>query len=290
MKKYLLLLSCSLFASGTALALSADDQLKVVKDLYLKEFERIDTNKDGQISQQEYINHQFNALRENIISADGFDATDTSAEPAISNTSAHTTTKSATEQEPVGVPAALQDMANYELEEDVYGEEPIRLTKEDVMPQDGAETAVEELDLSISEEESLKQLIANVDNSQTAAEPVAEDVPLLKEDQINFMLETIKKTLPKKIDEITTWVDITYQDSVIDYVYQANIDTATYGEDEMKALQDSIQKEACTKAYTDMCPRIKPMFIDEGIDMRIVYLDKNKENISACLFNKTTCK
>lgn len=295
MKKYLLLIGVSICAAGSVMAISAEDQLKTVKDLYLKEFKVMDANHDGQISQQEYLDYQFNTLRENIISADGFAAEEKPAEKAT-----ETTVK--TEVENVeskanltdnGIPAALHDMANFELEEDEPSE-VTPLTKDDVMPEEDTSKASaseteesDELDLSMSEEENLKRLIEGVDaQSENKQEPS----PLTQEEQISAMLDTIKKTLPKRIDEITTWTDITYNDGVINYIYQADIDTATYNEQELNVLKENIQKEACVKAYEDMCPRIKPMFIDNGIDMRIIYLDKSKADISSCEFNKTTCQ
>lgn len=294
MKKYFLLLGCSLIAAGAAVLASADDGLKAVKDLYLKEFQSIDTDSDGKISQQEFLSHRFNSLRANIIDAEGFDADENTSEVSSSsvNPASSATPTSVTPENIVGVPSALSDMANYKLEDedDLLKEEPIRLTKEDVMPESEVQEPVEELDLSISEEESLRQLMEGVENKPVAEE--TEEVAEVSEKQetpIQFMLDTIKKTLPKKIDEITTWVDITYNNNVIDYIYKAEIDTSTYSADEVKVLKNNIQKEACTKAYSDMCPRIKPMFIDKGIDMRIIYLDKADEQISACEFNKITC-
>ena len=289
MKKYVLLLGCSLVAAGTVVSASADNGLKAVKDLYLKEFQAMDTDKDGKISQQEYLTHQFNSLRADIIDAEGFDVDENTVEIQSSVETKPVSETSATEASErsdniVGVPAALQDMANYELEDDdLLKEDPVRLTKEDVMPESETEETVDELDLSISEEENLRQLMEGVENP-----PVVEETDN-QETQIQFMLDTIRKTLPKKIDEITTWTDIRYADNVIDYIYKADIDTAIYSADELKVLKDNIQNEACIRAYSDMCPKIKPMFIDKGIDMRIVYFDKSDDQISACEFNKTTC-
>ena len=289
MKKYVLLLGCSLVAAGTVVSASADNGLKAVKDLYLKEFQAMDTDKDGKISQQEYLTHQFNSLRADIIDAEGFDVDENTVEIQSSVETKPVSETSATEASErsdniVGVPAALQDMANYELEDDdLLKEDPVRLTKEDVMPESETEETVDELDLSISEEENLRQLMEGVENP-----PVVEETDN-QETQIQFMLDTIRKTLPKKIDEITTWTDIRYADNVIDYIYKADIDPAIYSADELKVLKDNIQNEACIRAYSDMCPKIKPMFIDKGIDMRIVYFDKSDDQISACEFNKTTC-
>lgn len=354
MKKYFLLLGCSLIAAGSAISAVADNGLKAVKDLYLKEFQAIDTDNDGKVSQEEFLAYQFNSLRENIKDESLAEEKKTEETPAQAEEQPAPETPVAEEPENiVGIPSALSDMANYELDsDDSLKEEPLKLTKEDVMPEGEAkEKPAEELDLSISEEESLRQLIEasenksteeniseettneeNAEEEKTTEEPaeetapeevveetvveasasevtpenVAEEVvatevseevaneevseePNAQETQIRFMLDTIRKTLPKKIDEITTWIDIKYADSVIDYIYKAEIDTASFSAEEVKVLKDNIQNEACTRAYSEMCPKIKPMFIDKGIDMRIIYLDKADSEISSCEFNKTTC-
>lgn len=288
----MLLLGYSLWAASAVATASADDNLKAVKDLYLKEFEAIDTDKDGKISREEYLNHQFNSLRANIIESEGFVLDENTAEES-DQTSDKPVSAEISHENIVGVPSALSDMANYKLEEDDgIKEETVRLTKEDVMPESKAEDPIEELDLSISEEENLRQLIEGTETKPADEEITAktEEVSEKQALPIQLMLDTIKKTLPKKIDEITTWVDIKYANDVIDYIYKAEIETSAYSEDEVKLLKENIQNEACTKAYSDMCPKIKPMFIDKGIDMRIIYLDKADEQISACEFNKTTCK
>ena len=111
-----------------------------------------------------------------------------------------------------------------------------------------------------------------------------------REKQIGFMLDTIKKTLPKKIDEATTWTDIEYKDKAIAYIYEADIDMAAMSAKEKTALQNSIKTEACGKAYQEMCPRLKPMFINDGINVRIRYLDKGKNELGICEFNHDTCR
>ena len=64
MRKYLLML-LGLAVSGTAVhAMTANDHMDVMKGLFIKEFNQIDTNKDGQISKEEFINHQFENLRQ----------------------------------------------------------------------------------------------------------------------------------------------------------------------------------------------------------------------------------
>jgi hypothetical protein len=284
MKKYFLLLGSSIFAFSSIVSVSADDGLKAVKNMYLKEFQTMDTDANGQISEQEFLAHRFNSLRADIIDAEGFksDGAVEETKAPVSENGAKATTEMA------GIPQALNDMVNYELEDDILKEEPVRLTKEDVMPENEKTEPVEELDLSISEEENLQRLMAGAEEKSKAEETKAEENEQ-STPPISMMLDTIKKTLPKKIDEITTWVDIKYADNVIDYIYKAEIDTSAYSEEEVKVLKDNIQNEACVRAYADMCPKIKPMFIDKGIDMRIVYLDKADKEISACEFNKITC-
>ena len=66
MKKYLLFLSCSLFAITSAEAMSAKEQLAAMKDLFVKEFDKMDTNANGSIDKDEYLSFQFENLRTNI--------------------------------------------------------------------------------------------------------------------------------------------------------------------------------------------------------------------------------
>lgn len=311
MKKYLLFLSCSVFAANAALALTASNQLQAMKELVIKEFEKIDTNKDGVLDKDEYLSYQFESLRSNIIDADGFDTlkVEVEKEPAVSDSPK-------VSAELGGVSPALKEMADFDLDFDLddpfFGKTddkaeatPKKLTMEDVMPkiessetetmvdkEAPAEETAPEIDLSISEEASLKGILADMvqkENPELNQEKTKTD-PKAKEQQINFMLETIKKTLPKKIDDITTWTGIEYENGIISYLYQADIDTTPFSAAEKSALQKSIETDACTKAYTEMCPKIKPMFIDEGINMKISYLDKKSNEIGFCDFNKETCK
>lgn len=347
MKKYLLLFSVSMLASsvGSAWALSASEQLKATKEIFVNEFHKMDTNKDNKISLDEYLSYQFENFRANIIEAEGFDskgkikATETTSKASVKDGSApHDEMKSLSD-----VNKTLQEMADYdiELDEDLsldedwgMGEvkaEEKGLTKEDVMPEadilspeilsdtKAVETSevetppaptTAELDLSVSEDESLKNLLAEINETpeEKAAKQKAEEEKLKaeaeakanaekaaadaaeREKQIGMMLETIKKTLPKKIDEITTWTDIEYQDNVISYIYEANIDISNDSEAEKAALTKNIESEACGKAYQEMCPKIKPMFINEGINMRIRYRDKVGNEFGKCEFNQETCK
>lgn len=166
------------------------------------------------------------------------------------------------------------------------------------------------MDLSVSEDESLKSLLAEINETpeekaakKAAAEAEAKakadaaaaaeqekNAAAEREKQIGFMLDTIKKTLPKKIDEATTWTDIEYKDKAIAYIYEADIDMAAMSAKEKTALQNSIKTEACGKAYQEMCPRLKPMFINDGINVRIRYLDKGKNELGICEFNHDTCR
>ena len=120
--------------------------------------------------------------------------------------------------------------------------------------------------------------------------PTVETKEQKQEKEILSMMSVIKKTLPKKIDDITSWVDIEYKDKIVSYIYKADVDTSVFSSDDKQKLGESIKNEACLSAYTAMCPKIKPMFIDEGINMQIRYVDKNDEELSSCEFNKTTCK
>lgn len=422
MKKYLLLFSVSLAAAsaGQVQALTAAEQLQATKAIFVADFHKMDDNKDGKLSLEEYLSHQFENFRANIIEAEGFDAAVADKKlPARASAAPADTAADDKGKEPrdelkslSDVNSALQEMANYELDFDDdftfddslsgLDEEPKKLTREDVMPAAGvlspektasdtdlpssgssltkedaaapasdtvapapdtsvpapdtvtpaadtpafasdtpapasaastkneasavsegaahsAETDLSvsgepelpaELDLSVSEDESLKSLLAEINETpeekaakKAAAEAEAKakadaaaaaeqekNAAVEREKQIGFMLDTIKKTLPKKIDEATTWTDIEYKDKAIAYIYEADIDMAAMSAKEKTALQNSIKTEACGKAYQEMCPRLKPMFINDGINVRIRYLDKGKNELGICEFNHDTCR
>ncbi len=422
MKKYLLLFSVSLAAAsaGQAQALTAAEQLQATKAIFVADFHKMDDNKDGKLSLEEYLSHQFENFRANIIEAEGFDAAVADKKlPARASAAPADTAADDKGKEPrdelkslSDVNSALQEMANYELDfdddftfDDSFSgldEEPKKLTREDVMPAAGvlspdktasdtdlpssgssltkedaaapasdtvapapdtsvpaadtvapapdtsvpasdtpapvsaastkneasavsegaahsAETDLSvsgepelpaELDLFVSEDESLKSLLAEINETpeekaakKAAAEAEAKakadaaaaaeqekNAAAEREKQIGFMLDTIKKTLPKKIDEATTWTDIEYRDKAIAYIYEADIDMAAMSAKEKTALQNSIKTEACGKAYQEMCPRLKPMFINDGINVRIRYLDKGKNELGICEFNHDTCR
>lgn len=415
MKKYLLLFSVSLAAAsaGQAQALTAAEQLQATKAIFVADFHKMDDNKDGKLSLEEYLSHQFENFRANIIEAEGFDAVVADKKlPARASAAPADTAADDKGKEPrdelkslSDVNSALQEMANYELDfdddftfDDSFSgldEEPKKLTREDVMPaadvlspdkmasdtdlpssgssltkedaaapasdtvapapdtsvpapdtvtpasdtpapasaastkneasavSEGAAHSAEtdlsvsgepelpvELDLSVSEDESLKSLLAEINETpeekaakKAAAEAEAKakadaaaaaeqekNAAAEREKQIGFMLDTIKKTLPKKIDEATTWTDIEYKDKAIAYIYEADIDMAAMSAKEKTALQNSIKTEACGKAYQEMCPRLKPMFINDGINVRIRYLDKGKNELGICEFNHDTCR
>lgn len=415
MKKYLLLFSVSLAAAsaGQAQALTVAEQLQATKAIFVADFHKMDDNKDGKLSLEEYLSHQFENFRANIIEAEGFDAAVADKKlPARASAAPADTAADDKGKEPrdelkslSDVNSALQEMANYELDfdddftfDDSFSgldEEPKKLTREDVMPaadvlspdkmasdtdlpssgssltkedaaapasdtvapapdtsvpapdtvtpasdtpapasaastkneasavSEGAAHSAEtdlsvsgepelpvELDLSVSEDESLKSLLAEINETPeekaakkaaaeaeakakadaTAAAEQEKNAAAEREKQIGFMLDTIKKTLPKKIDEATTWTDIEYKDKAIAYIYEADIDMAAMSAKEKTALQNSIKTEACGKAYQEMCPRLKPMFINDGINVRIRYLDKGKNELGICEFNHDTCR
>lgn len=380
MKKYLLLFSVSLAAAsaGQAQALTAAEQLQATKAIFVADFHKMDDNKDGKLSLEEYLSHQFENFRANIIEAEGFDAVVADKKlPARASAAPADTAADDKGKEPrdelkslSDVNNALQEMADFDidfddftldgdlsLEGDTPAETPKRLTKEDVMPEtdilspeaatvssssspeaaatvsassssEAAAVSEEparpakpdkpvseehelpaELDLSVSEDESLKSLLAEINETpeEKAAKKAAAEAEAKakadaaaaaeqekkaaaeREKQIGFMLDTIKKTLPKKIDEATTWTDIEYKDKAIAYIYEADIDMSAMSAKEKKALQNSIKTEACSKAYQEMCPKLKPMFINDGINVRIRYLDKGKNELGVCEFNHETC-
>ena len=284
MRKYLLLLSFLAVSAGSAIALSAGQQLDAMKEIFIKEFQKIDANSDGVLSQDEYLTAQFENFRANIIEAEGFkpapkvDSKDTSAPAPTPSVSSET--------ELGGVPQALKDMAEFDLDDSMFADDI------DSEVPENKEESIKDL-LKEMEQDNLADETTPVIAEPSLAEPVEDiktDLANDKAAQFEMMMSTIRQTLPKKIDDITTWTDIEYKDDTISYIYQADIDTSKFSASETEALKSSIQNEACAKAYQEMCPKIKPMFIDQGINMRIRYFDKNKTELDSCEFNETSCK
>lgn len=307
----MLFFTCSVLATTAARALTASDQLNAVKDIFNQEFQKIDTDKNGVISADEYMIYQFELLQKSFATANASKSVTEVSEKEVKeepSTVAEVKEKPKDLNSMSETTATIEEMANYEIDftsdnkEDINIEDeewylkPEKLTKEDVMPEvipeNPDEIIVPDIDLSISEEENLKNILADITTTEDDKEPVIEtpEQKAKDEKQIKFMLNTIKKTLPKKVDNITTWTDIVYNDSVIDYVYQADVDMTKFSTKEKAALKENIEKVACAEAYKEMCPTIKTMFIDKGINMKIRYYDKANIEISFCEFNNETCK
>ena len=309
MKKFVLLLTCSIFAVSSATAMNATDHLNAVKDIFSKEFQKIDLDGNGVVSAEEYMLYQLEVLQKSLNAETQKVEAEATAAKQATETQAAETPKT---EEPRNLAtmndttATLEEMANFSLdtaeekepdeEDDEWYLKPEKLTLADVMPED--ENAVEEvpeIDLSVSEDESLKNILADMAKADLAEENVVtnEKTPAELEQekkQLQFMLDTIKKTLPKKIDNITTWTDIEYRDDEMDYIYKADVDMNKFSTAEKDALKENIEKVACAQAYTEMCPTIKSMFIDKGVNMKIRYYDKSDVEISYCAFNNETCK
>ncbi len=291
MKKSLLMLTCSMLAISSikAHALTSSEQMQAVKNVFIASFNDMDTNKDGVIDQKEYLKHQFEKFRSNILEADSFDT------PLNDDVASVTVTKNetlkneddkkdlSTIKDSVNI---MQEMADYTLEDE---EDKKVIDKEDVMPE---KLNVVTSDSGADEEyisplEALNFEEVNADALKVEPKVTKEDE---KDKEIQNMISIIKKSLPKEIDEITKWVDIKYQDKVVTYIYKADIDSSKFSADDMTMLKESIAKDSCVKAYESMCPKIKPIFIDAGINLSILYTDKNDTNLSSCEFNQDTCK
>ena len=124
------------------------------------------------------------------------------------------------------------------------------------------------------------QAVANTITTQDAT----------KEEKINKLIEESKKNLPQKIDDITTCTDIFYKDNMIIYNYSVNMDISVFPEEELTMLKEHIKTEACLPIYKEKCPEIAPVFIKEGTNVKINYIDKNGKDISYCELNSTTCQ
>lgn len=330
MRKYMLLVTCSLLISGSASALTANEQLKALKDAYLKNFNQMDSNKDGQISKAEYLAYQFEDLRANIIGIDSFDDVD----PASENTEENNTEKKMTPKDDKSLgmySKTISEMANYdmniddELSQDLKLVDYEPLSKEDVMPDVLDEENLEILTTNpkedVIEDEEDAKLDALISDTEKQISTLSEDAISQSEEkddkkeetkdqetteikeesvkntenkeektaQINSMLEEVKKTLPQKIDDVTTWTDIVYDNDIISYMYQADVDISVFSNEEQQILRDSIKTEACEEIYKSVCPQVIPIFIEKGTNLTVRYIDKNNTEISYCDLNKDTC-
>ncbi|MBE6462282.1 MAG: hypothetical protein E7005_00785 [Alphaproteobacteria bacterium] len=296
MRKYILMLTCSLvsLASFNAKALTPNEQLQAMKGVFENSFEAMDTNEDGVLNKEEYLNYQFEEFRSNILEADSFDADlNKNVLQIVENKAKEIITK-----ENIDTP---KEVADDTKKEDVKEDPNLNLKDSiNIMQQMADFSLDDEEPVEIVEETSKENAIENTKEDALPAleklefEDVKEDAVVVepttpKDKEINEMLSVVKKSLPKKIDDITDWVDIEYKDKVVSYVYKANVDTATFSNDELMILTDSIKNDSCPKAYESMCPKIKPLFIDEGINMRIRYIDVNDKELNFCEFNKETC-
>lgn len=290
------MLTCSLvsLASFNAKALTPNEQLQAMKGVFENSFEAMDTNEDGVLNKEEYLNYQFEEFRSNILEADSFDADlNKNVLQIVENKAKEIITK-----ENIDTP---KEVADDTKKEDVKEDPNLNLKDSiNIMQQMADFSLDDEEPVEIVEETSKENAIENTKEDALPAleklefEDVKEDAVVVepttpKDKEINEMLSVVKKSLPKKIDDITDWVDIEYKDKVVSYVYKANVDTATFSNDELMILTDSIKNDSCPKAYESMCPKIKPLFIDEGINMRIRYIDVNDKELNFCEFNKETC-
>ena len=290
------MLTCSLvsLASFNAKALTPNEQLQAMKGVFENSFNAMDTNEDGVLNKEEYLNYQFEEFRSNILEADSFDADlNKNVLQIVENKAKEIITK-----ENIDTPKEVAD----DTEKEDVKEDPNLNLKDsiNIMQQMADFSLDDEEPVEIVEETSKENTVENTKEDALPAleklefEEVKEDAVVVepttpKDKEINEMLSVVKKSLPKKIDDITDWVDIEYKDKVVSYVYKANLDTATFSNDELMILTDSIKNDSCPKAYESMCPKIKPLFIDEGINMRIRYIDVNDKELNFCEFNKETC-
>ena len=293
------MLTCSLasLASFNAKALTPNEQLQAMKGVFEKSFEAMDTNEDGVLNKEEYLNYQFEEFRSNILEADSFDAdlnknvlqiVENKAKEIITKEDKDTSKevvedvkKEEVKKDPEDASANLTDsinimqsMADFSLGD----EEPVEIAEEASI-----ENAVEDV------KEDVLPVLEKLEFEEVKEDAVVLEPTTPKDKEINEMLSVVKKSLPKKIDDITDWVDIEYKDKIVSYVYKANVDTSSFSSEEFAILTDSIKNDSCPKAYETMCPKIKPLFIDEGINMRIRYVDNQDKELNFCEFNKETC-
>ena len=298
MKKNILMLTCSLIvlSSTQSEALTVNEQLQKMKEVLIDTYEEMDTNRDDKLTKEEYLSYQFEKIRSSILEANSFDTkldntvfvnsnktTNTDKKETINTNKNKETTQNQQKDSLKDGINIMKSMADFTLDEEELDLPPLEedFTKElgelDDMP------PLEDIDFK-----NLEAPIKEENKVSLAKEELKEE--LNKDEEIKVIMDMLKKGLPKKIDDITTWTDITYENKTLSYIYQADMDTSTFSNEEFTLLTNSIKEESCANAYKEMCPKIKPIFIDEGINMQISYIDKNKKELSSCEFNQETCK
>lgn len=343
MKKSALLLSCSFLFMAQAYAIDtttdeASDHLKLIKDAYTKKFEQMDADKNGVVDENEYLKHQFEIMREVVLTKSGFEDIKEAPVPQKIEVEEENITIEEVDSKPAPTTsekpktlddfsATLEEMATFDLdfEEELSAEkeqDKKRLTKEDVMPdlsepakddkieeykEETLEDASDSIDELLEEDKEIEDLIAKTARQIEEAKNLSNSTPVpstninreevkvvakepTKEDKINKLLEDSRKNLPQKIDEITTCTDIFYKNDMIVYNYSVNMDISAFSKDELALLQSHIKTEACLPIYKEKCPEIAPVFINDGTNVKIQYIDKNGKEISYCELNKTTCQ
>jgi len=384
MRKFMLMFTCSLIATGSAEAFSAADQLKAVQGVFEADFLKMDANSDGVISKDEFMSYQFAALKSSLAGDEGkseaLGASEKSgkalseskekaeSEPDIEQTEKAQPVRPNDAGKAIGeVGKTLQELADYDvdLDLDLEDEAPTvkKLTKADVMPvldseeETGEEEVLDEdpfaslppLDFDLAEEDAaainaalkaseeaeaelakgaeavsqaaedaaksgadaaLKSAVKNgVDAAKDASGEISAEVKKAGEEivekavtgisaekvaaagddldqQMKLFTDAVKKALPKKIDAVTTWEDASYANREISYVYRVDMDATTLSD----AFKQSLEQEACSKAYKEMCGTVKTMLLDKGVTLSIRYSDKLDNELCRCTFVETTCK
>ena len=287
MKKSIFMLTCSMLvlSINTGHALTSNEQLQAMKEILTDTFKEMDTDRDDCLTKDEYLNYQFEKFRASILSADNFD-TKLDETVFVSNKPDKTTKTSQSKEETPKKTSIneginiMQSMADYKLDEE---ELELPNLEDDLELSSNLDDNIKEDDMPSLDSINLEEL-----KTPLIEEDVKEDNSKSKD--MSLMIDMLKSSLPKKIDEITTWIDVEYNNNTLSYIYQADMDTSTFSKDELLLLTNSIKLESCTNAYKEMCPKIKTIFIDYGINMQISYIDKNKKELSSCEFNKETCK
>lgn len=219
--------------------------------------------------------------------------------------------------------ATLEEMANFDidfdeelsLDKDEFLEKP-RLTKEDFLPISDENEKKEKPSTKddLIEDKELDELIKTTQNQldsvglgsvlapetkttqeetpkeDTTKETPKEDIAKKQEEAFLQMLDENRKSLPKKIDEITTWTDINYKDNLVTYIYQADVDTSVFSAEDLALLRESIKTDACHPIYKQQCPKLLPLITEQGKEIKIQYMDNKNIEISYCELNKTTCQ
>lgn len=100
----------------------------------------------------------------------------------------------------------------------------------------------------------------------------------------------VKKTLPFKVDNTTTWTDVYGTDDEIHYVYRIDMDLQSLSSEQLLMMKPVMEAQICPKVQPAMCGAAKTAILDKGISLLTHYNDKNGNLLAECRFTEMSCR